>query len=115
MAKQEYPIDRVEFVKLMARLETVERHHNDFRETFKNINESLSGFKNAVVEINTKIDTLPQRVHAMEIEKAKNEGYISAFKYATGILIGLVISYAVRDSFIANREEKQQYKKEVKQ
>jgi hypothetical protein len=68
MAEKQFSMDRVEYVKLMARLETVERHHNDFRKAFDTIFVSIGEFKLGINKIETKIDTLPERVRNIELE-----------------------------------------------
>ena len=63
----------------------------------------------------SKLDNLPERIYAIELEKAKNDSYINNFVKPFFIFfIGMVSTYVFQNVIFAHKEEKDNTKTEVR-
>jgi len=112
MTKQEIEI---KFTKIDGQIEALDRHEKQFKARLDNIDVGLLDLNLSMKQLLVKMDKIPEKVHAMELEKAENRYLNSVVKPVIIFVIGMVSQYVFNNMVVANREEKQQYKKEVKQ
>jgi hypothetical protein len=102
----------VKFMQLDKNVESLDRHEKKFNTRLDGIDLSLIDVNTTLKVILSKVDKLPERVHAMELEKAENRYLNSVVKPVFIFLIGMFSSYLFNNVVVANRDEKQFYKKE---
>ena len=107
-------INLKEFIEIKSNVAMLLRHEIEDREKQKQWELALIEMNTNIKLLTKEVKGIPEIVRGMEIENAKKEGYVSALKVTTGILIGVLISIVAKNSFPAyNKEEKDNYKKEV--
>ncbi len=102
----------VKFAQLDKNIEALDRHEKEFKKRLDDINMGMVDVNTTLKIILAKVDNLPERVRAIEMEKAENRYVNSVVKPVFIFLIGMFSSYLFNNVVVANREEKQLYKKE---
>lgn len=102
----------VKFTQLDKNIETLDRHEKEFKKRLDDINMGMVDVNTTLKIILAKVENLPERVRAIEMEKAENRYVNSVVKPVFIFLIGMFSSYLFNNVVLANRDEKQLYKKE---
>jgi hypothetical protein len=102
----------VKFAKLEGEIQTLDRHEKEFKKRLDDISMGMVDVNTTLKIILAKVDNLPERVRAIEMEKAENRYLNSVVKPVFIFLIGMFSSYLFNNVVVANRDEKQLYKKE---
>jgi hypothetical protein len=102
----------VKFSNLASEIATLDRHEKIFQKRLDDINIGMVDVNTTLKIILAKVDNLPERVRAIELEKAENRYVNSVVKPVFIFLIGMFSSYLFNNVVVANRDEKTLYKKE---
>lgn len=91
--------------ELEIKLEIWQGHKDKLFERIDQTDKNISAIKESLIELKTIMKNIPEKVEDLEIESSKREGYVNALKIATGIIVGLIISYMVNNisTFIADK------------
>ena len=87
------------------RIERLEEHKKMMMERINDIDGTLLALNGTLIRIETTLKGLPDKISALEAESNKREGYISSVKIITGILIGVLITYAINNLILAQKDE----------
>jgi hypothetical protein len=102
----------VKFMQLDKDIQSLDRHEKEFKKRLDDINIGMVDINTTLKIILNKVDNLPERVRAMELEKAENRYLNSVVKPVFIFLIGMFSTYLFNSVVVPNRDEKILYKKE---
>jgi hypothetical protein len=91
------------------------RHEKKFDARLDSIDLSILTLSTSVNKVLAEVKGVPEKVREMELERAKQDSYINNFVKPFFIFfIGMVSTYVFQNVIFANREEKSNFKTEVK-
>lgn len=98
-------MSEVKIRELEMRIERLEEHKKMTMERINDVDGTLLALNGTLIRIETTLKGIPDKISVLEAESNKREGYVSAVKIVTGVLIGVLITYAINNLIIANKEE----------
>lgn len=98
-------MSEIKIRELEMRIERLEEHKKMTLDRINNVDGTLLAVNGTLIRIETTLKGLPEKINALESESNKREGYISSVKIITGILIGVLITYAINNLILAQKEE----------
>ena len=105
----------VKFTQIDAQIEALNRHEKKFDARLDSIDLSILTLSTSVNKVLAEVKGVPEKVREMELERAKQDSYINNFVKPFFIFfIGMVSTYVFQNVIFANRDEKSNYKTEVK-
>jgi hypothetical protein len=104
----------VKFSEVSGKIATLDRHEKEFKDRLSGIELGMIDVKTTLSIILSKVDKLPERVHAIELEKAENRYLNSVVKPFFIFFIGMVCSFVFNNIIFAQKEEKDKPRTEVR-
>lgn len=105
----------VKFTELKGQIQTLDRHEKEFSKRLDLIDIGLVDINTSIKIMLSKIEKLPERVRDIELEKARNDGYMNnVVKPFFLVFIGMVVSFVFNNIIFAPREEKYKPRTEIR-
>lgn len=105
----------IKITTLEGKVNRVLEHHDGFKDLFSDIQMQLLDNKLSNKTILTKIEGIPEKVRTMELDKAREDGYMNnVVKPFFLVFIGMVVSFVFNNIIFAPREEKYKPRTEIR-
>lgn len=105
----------IKLTQLDGKVSRVIEHHDGFKELFADIQMQLLDNRLSNKTILAKIEGIPEKVRTMELDKAREDGYMNnVVKPFFLVFIGMVVSFVFNNIIFAPREEKFKPRMEIR-
>lgn len=99
-------MSEIKIRELEMRIERLEDHKRMTMERINDVDGAVMALNGTLIRIETILKGIPEKIDVLESESNKREGYVNAIKIIAGILLGVLITHAINNMIVANKEER---------